>query len=235
MGGRALTVSGFLGILAATVGIVIAGLLVVYGRETGGWRARTLDAAMRFPGALSHIVIGVVFVATLTGPPFRLQGTLLALLLAFVVVHMPQAAVAAGSARDQIGDQLFEASRMSGATFARTVAKIAFPLMAPGLLAGWALLFVLAIGDLTVSALLSGTRNPVVGFVILNIWENGTYSSLAAMAMVITVVSGIIVGLSAALDRRSSRSGPRRGLLTRGRAAFRSVASTPQGKDKNTT
>lgn len=210
VGGRSLITSGLLGIVAATIGIVLAGLLVIYGREAGGWRQRLFEGSMRFPGAISHIVIGVAFVATMTGAPFYLQGTLTVLLLAFIVLHMPQAAVAAGSARDQIGDQLFEASRMSGASPARTVRKVTLPLMAPGLLAGWALLFVLSIGDLTASALLSGTSNPVVGFVILNIWENGTYSALAAMAMIITVVSAVVVGVSTLFDGKT-------GLRLRGR------------------
>lgn len=205
IGGRSLLVSGFLGVVASTIGIFLAAVFVIYSKEMGGRIGQILEGSMRFPGVVSHVVVGVAFVATLTGAPFYLQGTFAILIIAFIVMHMPQAAVAAGSARDQIGEQLFEASKMSGASTARTAWKVALPLMAPGLVSGWALLFVLAISDLTISALLSGTSNPVVGFVILNIWENGTYSSLAAMSVIITIASAIVVGLSTLFDRSGSR------------------------------
>ena len=43
--------------------------------------------------------------------------------------------------------------------------------MLPGLAAGWSLLFVRMAGDLTASAMLAGTSNPVAGFRILEIYQ----------------------------------------------------------------
>jgi iron(III) transport system permease protein len=65
--------------------------------------------------------------------------------------------------------------------------------MMPGLVVGWTLLFVLAMGDLTASSILAGTNNPAVGLLILNIADSGTYSQLATLASVIAFISALVV------------------------------------------
>lgn len=186
---RALKTSVTLGVVGATIGITIAAVLMEYARERKGLIAGAIEGTTKLPGAITNIVIGVGFVVTLGAAPFSLHGTAMILLLAYIVIYMPQASVAAGSAIGQVGTELIEAGRTSGAGKGRIFRKITFPLMRSGLAAGWALVFVVMVGDLTASALLAGTSNPVVGFVILDIWENGTYSALAALASVIAAIS----------------------------------------------
>jgi iron(III) transport system permease protein len=65
--------------------------------------------------------------------------------------------------------------------------------MTPGLAAGWALLFVLMAGDVTASVMLAGPNTPVVGFVIIDEWETGTFAGIASLAVLITVVSSVVV------------------------------------------
>ena len=64
------------------------------------------------------------------------------------------------------------------------------PLYLAGLAAGWSLLFVRMIGDLTASAILAGTSNPVVGFRILEVFEGASYASLAALSTVLRPEAG---------------------------------------------
>lgn len=205
----ALKTSVMLGVAGATTGILIAALLSFHARQRKGLEGRLIDAVTKAPGAISHVVIGVAFIVTLAGPPFRLHGTIAILFLAYLVIYMPQASIASGSAIDQLGGELLEASAISGARPGRTFGRIALPLMVPGLVAGWALLFVVMAGDLTASALLSGANNPVVGFVFLDIYENGTYSMVAAMGAVMGFVSATVVGvvLAVAKPRFGAMSG----------------------------
>lgn len=199
--GKALGDSLALSVVGASLGIAIAAVLMVYVRQARGRFPRLLDASTKLPSAVTHIVLGVAFIASLGAIPF-LRGTFAILLIAYIIVYMPQASIAAGSAADQIGAELSEASVMSGASAGRTFRKVTAPLMVPGLAAGWALLFVLMMGDLTVSALLAGNNTPVVGFVILSIWENGTYSSLSTLALLVALLSGLAVGVVLFLSRR---------------------------------
>jgi len=62
-----------------------------------------------------------------------------------------------------------------------------------GLAAAWALLFVRMISDLTASAILAGTNNTVVGFRILEVYQGGSYASLAAISTVLTLVSILVI------------------------------------------
>lgn len=213
---RALFNSLRLGLIGATVGMIVAAILMEYARDRGGWRGNVVLGILRLPGAIINVVLGVGFLVVLGAPPFNLQGTTLILLLAYIVIYMPQAATAAGSAIDQVGAELIESGRMAGAGKGRVFGRITLPLILPGLAAGWAMIFVVMVGDLTASALLAGTTNPVVGFVILDIWENGLYSELAALAALISLIcsAAVLVVLYAGRSGKVAGAGLFSGRLT---------------------
>ena len=194
--------SVLLGTGCATVGMAVAVLLVWRIGRGGGW-ARIVDVTTKLPGALSHIVIAVSLVAAFAGPPFALGGSLALLVLAYLILYLPQATVSAQSALAMVGPELTEASLVAGEGPAGTLRRITAPLMTRGVIAGWVFLFVLVVGDITASAILASTRTPVVGFVILGLFQNGTYPTLAALGAVITVISAVIVLAVLAVRRRS--------------------------------
>jgi iron(III) transport system permease protein len=196
-----------LGVVGATLGIILAAGVALYIQRRAGWLPRWLDAVIKLPAAISSMVVAVGFILAFSGPPFNLNGTLLILLLAYVVIYLPQASVAADAASSQIGRELHEASRVSGAGGGRTFRRVSLPLMMPGLAAGWALLFVRMVGDLTASAMLAGNANPVVGFRILDIFQNGSYALLAALATVLTAINLLIVLAVMVVSRRGVRVG----------------------------
>lgn len=191
---RALQNSLLLGLTGATIGIAIATVLSLYAHRVRGWRGGVVDGVMKAPGAISHIVLGVAFIVAFAGAPFYYGGTVVILLLAYLVMYMPQASLAADTGVAQIPKDLVEASAMAGASQGRTVRRIVVPLILPALGAGWAMLFLVMVGDLTASALLSTTRSPVVGYVILEIWNNGTFAPLAALGAVLGLISAVVVG-----------------------------------------
>jgi len=190
-----LAVAGSFLLLLAT-----AVLMLYADAVKGGW-ARFIGLITKAPAALSHLVIAIGMYATFAVPPLNLNGTVFILLLTYMVLYMPQASIVAEASVKQIGRQLAEASRMSGAGGARTLREISLPLMLPGLAAGWALIFTDIVGELTASVILAGPTNPVIGYVIMDIYEAGTYAQLAALAAVITVISTISVTLALLLSR----------------------------------
>jgi len=191
-----------LGIGCALVGMLVAVLLAWRIGRGGAW-ARVLDVTTKLPGALSHVVIAVALVAALAGPPFALGGSLVLLVLAYLVLYLPQATLSAQSAFAMVGPELTEASLVAGEGPAGTLRRISVPLMTRGLVAGWVFLFVLVVGDITASAILASTRTPVVGFVILGLFQNGTYPTLAALGAIITAVSAAVVLAVLAIRRRA--------------------------------
>nr|WP_240980191.1 ABC transporter permease subunit [Ramlibacter agri] len=200
--GRAAIVNSTLLAVATSTGVVlIAGLLAVVAAALGGTPEKALGIATKLPSAIPHIVFAVGVLIAFGFAPFNLQGGWLILLLAYLAVYLPTASIAAESAVRQVGGQLVEASRVFGATPARTFWRVQLPLILPGLAAGWASIFALVLGELNAAAILSGPRNPTIGYVILTLFDNGTYSQLAAIASIIGIVSAATVSLVLLLGR----------------------------------
>ncbi len=117
-----------------------------------------------------------------------------------MVIYLPSASIAVDATVVQVGDDLWEASHISGADDGRTVRKIVMPLAVMGLAAGWSIVFVHIMGDLSASALLAGVGSPVIGYAMLEVWDNGSFSLLAAfstlMCFAITAVVAVVIGLA---------------------------------------
>lgn len=92
----------------------------------------------------------MVFTDTL---PF-LYGTVLVLILAYLVHFLPAGLQAMESALQQVNPNLEEAARNLGATGLRTFTKITFPLVRKGFLAAWLLMFLLCMKELPATLLL---------------------------------------------------------------------------------
>jgi len=107
-----------------------------------------------------------------------------------------------------VSPSLSEASYTSGAGTGRTFTRVVAPLMKPGLIAGWILVFVLAAGELTASVMLASPSSPVVGFVMMDLRDGGTYGLLAAMGALVSLVTSIM-GLGILLLGRRQRGGKR--------------------------
>lgn len=182
-----------LGIIGATLGMILAAVLVVYSKEAGVKKQGLVDVVTALPATLPHTVIAVAMIVTFTGGKFSLHGTLTLLFMAYLLISLPQAMRSARAAGDQVGKDLVEAARIAGANKLRVFSRVVFPIMLPGLVAGWVILFVYISGELTASALLSSTNNPVVGLVLLNLWENGSFPQLSAIALVMTAISAGVV------------------------------------------
>ncbi|WBB75631.1 iron ABC transporter permease [Micromonospora sp. WMMD1128] len=195
----------WLGIAGATIGMVAAALVALLVVRSKRRAVRALDGAIKLPSVFSHLVIAVGMILAFGGPPFYLGGTTMILLLAYISIYLPQGSVAADSAASQVGGDLAEASQISGAGGGKTFRRVYLPLMVPGLVAGWAFLFARMVGDLTATAVLAGTTNMVVGFRILQIFENGSYAELASLSVVLTAVTALVVGLCLAYSRWQGR------------------------------
>jgi iron(III) transport system permease protein len=188
--------------IAMGIAIVAAIFVSIKKNALGG----AIDFLLKLPAILPHLIIAIGFLIAFGGAPFYMSGTLAILILAMVVMYISPGAIAAAAAVTQIGNDLSEASRVSGAGEGRTVAKIIIPLALPGFVAGWTLVFVQMVGDLSAAAILAGLRTPVIGFAIIEIWEAGTFGTLAAFSAVLCLVNIFVVGSMMLAVRLYSRS-----------------------------
>ena len=75
------------------------------------------------------------------------------------------------------------------------------------LVAGWGLLFVWMVGELNASVMLAGTRTSVVGFQILQVFQNGGFGTLASLSLALTVVDIVVLALVGLASRRRGMPG----------------------------
>jgi iron(III) transport system permease protein len=195
----------FLGLGVATVAVLLTAITAYLIHRRTSRTNRAIDAVLKVPAAISHIVVGIAFLVAFSSEPFKLNGTLMILLLAYVVIFIPQASLYANSAVQQIGKEMVEAAEVSGAGPARIFFRVMLPLMVPSLVAAWALLFVLGASEVNASSMLAGPGAPVAGMAILDLFTNGTYPRLAALGVVISLVSSIVVVSVLVIGRRSSK------------------------------
>jgi iron(III) transport system permease protein len=195
-----------LSVAGATIAMLVAAIFALYLRSSNSRIARAIDGIIKLPAALSSIVIGLSFVIAFAGPPFNLNNTLTILLLCYLVLYLPQATISADAAAAQVDKQLAEAARVSGAGGGRTFFSVNLPLMLPGLIAGWGLIFVWMAGELNASVMLAGTRTPVVGYYVLQIFQSGGFAMLASLALALTLVNVVVLSLAHFVEKRVGAS-----------------------------
>lgn len=206
---RAIGNSVMLGTVGATIGILVAAVIsVLVVRNRAKW-VQALDAGIKIPAVVSHIVIAVGIILAFAGPPLMLGGTVIILLIAYLVCYLPQGSVNTDAAVSQVGNDLAEASAVAGAGYGKTFRRVYLPLIAPAMVAGWAFLFARMAGDLTATAILAGPSNITVGFLLLQTFNNGSYGQLAPIAVVLTFISSVVVisviSITSFVTRRRSR------------------------------
>jgi iron(III) transport system permease protein len=219
---RALTNSLLLASLVATIAMAVAGFLMLHAHQKGaggrggkksnkskksrvpsaGFRG-VVDFVTSLPSTIPHSLVGVSFILAFSRSPFDIYGTIWILLLAFLVMEIPYAAGAARSATSVIGHELTEASRIYRASPSGTMRRILLPLALPGFAAGWVLVFIKVLGEVTGSAILSGNSNPVVGSVLLDLWRQGNFPMMTAFALIIWFIASVLVMVMLWLNNRS--------------------------------
>jgi iron(III) transport system permease protein len=184
-----------LGLIGAVIGTILSAMIALYVLRRTGTGSKIVDNIVRSPSALSHLVLAVAFLTAFAGAPFHLQGTTVLLLMAYIIMYLPQSYVSAGSAYQQVSKDLGEASAVCGAKAGATFRQITLPLMMPGLAGTAAILFVLMAGEVTASALLASSGSPVIGFIILDLYSDGTFPQIAAIGTVMTLITTTVTAL----------------------------------------
>jgi len=203
--GAALFWSLILGVSAA-VTLVVISHVVTYGQRLFPRFGGTIDALMKSPSMIAQILLAVALLVTFGGAPFYLVGTTWIMFLGYLVVFMPFATIMTTSGQQAIGKDLIEASRMAGATDGRTFLQIVTPLCTVSLVSTFMLMYELTSGEVNVSLMLASPSRPVAGYIMLDLFNFGSYPQVAAFALVVTAVNVAIVvvafGLSSLVRRR---------------------------------
>ncbi|MCP4400971.1 MAG: iron ABC transporter permease [bacterium] len=189
---RAIRNSVFLAFSAATA-ISLLGAMIAYIVVKTKIRGRfVLDLLSNMPYALPGTVVAVAMILAWLRPVpvlgIRLYNTIWILLVAYIARYLAFGVRTTSASLAQIHVCLEEAAHISGANWFQTFRDIVVPLIAPGLFAGWFLVFMPALRELTISTLLWSSRHETIGVMVFNLQESGNTVACAALAVVMMVV-----------------------------------------------
>lgn len=191
------------GLVAAVIGISLAAAFAFSAKNARGLAGQLPMRLAFVPAAIPHVVLGASFLVAFSREPVRLYGTPALLVIAYVVMFMPQAVSSASAAASQASKELSEASRVSGAGSIRTGVRVVLPQVSSGLLAGGIIVFALSTHEVTASALLAGVGNPVSGQVVVDYFTTGKLTEVAVLALIMVVITAVVVAAASRIVRRS--------------------------------
>ena len=183
----------------AVVLALVAGWLVVRGRVAV---RRVIEGLLVLPWALPGTVFAIALAITFsTRAPLELRfvlvGTAVILPLAYLVRGLPLTGRGLLAAYRQLDPSLEEAAQSLGAGRWRTLARVTFPQLRPGLAAGASLAFVAALGDIVASIVLYTYETRPIAIEILSSLRLAETGVAAAFGVVLMIVSAVVLGVGA--------------------------------------
>jgi iron(III) transport system permease protein len=204
---RAIRNSLLLAVLAATIAVALGAVIGWIDLRTKIPGRRLLDYFALIPLGLPGIVVAVALIQFWLAMPVAIYGTLTILLLAYVGRYVPLGVRAANAALRQVDPSLEESAQILGASWATTMREVTLPLIRPGLFAGWLLVFVPVIQELSASILLFSSGSITLAVAIYNLYETGSIEAVAALAMVNMMIIGAAIWLAARVGGRRILTG----------------------------
>jgi len=187
---RAFFNSFYLSAIAAVFAVLVAiplGYVIAWGKSR--W-IKALNFAVEMPYALPGVVLAIASILLFLKPipliGIQIYNTVAIILFAYLARFLVLAVRPTVNGYLQLDRALEEAAQVAGAGLFMRMRTIIFPLIAPAAMAGGLLIFMTALSELTVSALLWSSGSETIGVVIFS-FEQGGFSKFAAAVSAILV------------------------------------------------
>jgi len=180
--------SFILAFAGASIAMVLAIVVSYMIHRTKGFGARLLDFLCVVPIGFPGIVLAMGVLVTYIRTP--IYATLWILLLGYITRFFPYGQRNVASIMLAVSEELDQSSRMAGASWLTTLRRITIPLLKPGIFAGWILLFVIFLRELSISIILysTGTETLSVGVYYLSNYENEPLTAALAVAQSVVLL-----------------------------------------------
>lgn len=184
--------------LAAAVITMFAGVMISYVIVKMRVRGKGfLEFLGMLPFSVPGSVIALGVILAWSGKfGINLYNSVWIILVAYIARYMAFSLKANSAALEQVHDSLVEAARACGASMWQSLKDIVIPLVRPGMIAAFFLIFLPALRELTVSVMLYGPSTRTIGVAIYTLNEDGetVYSAaLAGIALIIIVFGQTVI------------------------------------------
>jgi iron(III) transport system permease protein len=177
----------------ASIAMVLALVISYMIHRTKGFGVRMLDFLSVVPIGFPGIVLAMGVLITYIQTP--IYATLWILMLGYITRFFPYGQRNISSIMLAISEELDQSSRMAGASWLTTLRRITIPLLKPGIFAGWILLFIIFLRELSISIILftTGTETLSVGVYYLTNFENEPLTAALSMAQTVLLLIAIYI------------------------------------------
>lgn len=190
LGGVRLAIANslMLGVGVATIGVAVMAVMVwiIYRSQAPG--RGLIEYVVMFPQAVPRMVFGLALLWAWLNIPIPIYGTLWLLAIAYFTVMLPLGVRTLAGVMLQIDRSLEECARVCGASWGHQLRTVTLPLLRPGLMAAWVLVFMASVRELGVSIFLIGPNAKVISPSIVSAWSNSSSELTAALALIQTAV-----------------------------------------------
>lgn len=185
-----------LALSTASAGSLLALIVAYVAARRTDLPGRALEFLAMAPIAIPGVVLGVGLFLAYTRGPVVLYGTLWILFLAFLTIELPAAFQQLRAAFRGLHPELEEASRILGAGRLQTLRRITAPLLKSGVIAGWCLIFIGTVRELSAAVMLSSSTTKVLSVVIFDLNESGNLGAIAVIGVAMLLVTFAVVGFA---------------------------------------
>ncbi len=195
---RTLVVAGVTGVAATAVAVPLA-LAFMQHMTRLRWLALALPLAV--PAPLTAIALIYIWNRPALDWGY---GTLLMLVLAHLARFLPFAAFTAFSGIRNIDPLLLEAAALPDVGALKRLVRVTLPVLGPTIVITWFISFVLSLGELGASLLISPPGQATMSMVVYNLLHYGATETVSALALILLLVAGIASAGVLLLHRRLS-------------------------------
>jgi iron(III) transport system permease protein len=180
----------FIGLGAGGIGILLYALIAYVIVKTRFAARGLLDLLSWLPWSIPGILLGIALLWTFLGTKVFLPiyGTLYILIIAMVIKSMPFGTQLIKSVMLQLGSELEEASRITGASWFYTYRRILFPLLFPALLTVGLVVFISAARDIGTVVLLATGRTRTLSLLMLDFATEAEFERATVVAVIIVIL-----------------------------------------------
>ena len=188
---RSIGNTALLGVIALAIIIVIAVLIAYLVVRRSSAMNNAIDTISMLPYIMPGAVIGLALLMAFGKKPFALTGTLVIMVISFVIRRLPYTIRSATATLMQISLSIEEAAISLGASKLKTFMKITVPMMANGIFSGAILSWVAIVTELSSSIILYNNKSITLTMSTYVAITRGNYGLAAAFATILTVVTTI--------------------------------------------
>jgi iron(III) transport system permease protein len=199
---RSITNSLTVAVVGAVVVSALALIAVIVARRSTFRFRRAVEYLAFAPQAIPGIIVGIGFFWAFALLPHSgplgtiVQGTLVGVVIVFGFGAVPTAFSSIASSITQIGSELDNAARTSGADWVGAFARILWRLLIPAFVGAMILTFVALLKAYASALFIASPDSEVIGTTMLVLWTEGQTGSVAALATLQIAITAAVVAVA---------------------------------------